>query len=74
MPVITDVVKLTRAQVVCHCYHLTEFSGVEGSAMPKMNLVDPTNPGLHLVYTWVTPGFHHWCACVFHNPSRKSMK
>jgi hypothetical protein len=31
--------------LVCHCFHLTEFGGVGSLAIPKMNVVDPTDPG-----------------------------
>ena len=31
--------------LVCHCFHLTEFGGVGSLAAPKMNVVDPTDPG-----------------------------
>ena len=33
------------ADLVCHCFHLTEFGGVGSLAVPKMNVVDPTDPG-----------------------------
>ena len=37
--------EVVEGSLVCHCYHLTDFGGVGSVAMPKMNVVDPTNPG-----------------------------
>ena len=31
-------------KLVCHCYHLTDFGGTVNDVLPKMNVVDPTNP------------------------------
>jgi hypothetical protein len=39
--------------LVCHCYHLTDFGGVGSVAAPKMNVVDPTNPGPPAIYIYI---------------------